>query len=52
MFAEVLFVVVDDINVWIQFIINISKVFSEVTIQSIFVKKNDYSENYRVFSGN
>ena len=28
MFVEVIFVVADDINVWIQDIVNISKVFS------------------------
>ena len=28
MFVEVIFVVTDDINVWIQDIVNISKVFS------------------------
>ena len=41
MFVEVIFVFADDINVWIQGIVNISKVFStkftQAAIQSFFV---------------
>ena len=54
MFVEVIFVFADDINVWIQGIVNISKVFSTKFTQAAeffcFWKKRLL--NYGTFSGN
>ena len=55
MIVQVIFVIVDDINVWVLVIVNISKVFLTETYGNSypeFFLKKELLLNYGKFSGN